>query len=78
MTLGQILRHASSTDVHQGGSAGDGPRACWRARSAREHVMASVTMNAKRTQLGWGFWLQWMPANTVDIGLAVVGIDRVA
>lgn len=27
--------------------------------------MATATMNGKRTQVGWGFWLQWVVATSV-------------
>ena len=40
--------------------------------------MATAAVDTKRTRLGWGFWLQWVVANTVGIGLAVKGIDGVA
>jgi hypothetical protein len=40
--------------------------------------MATAAVDTKRTRLGWGFWLQWVVANTVGIGLAVTGIDGVA
>jgi hypothetical protein len=37
-----------------------------------------TTKFGSRAQVGWGFWLQWVVANTVGIGLAVKGIDGVA
>jgi hypothetical protein len=38
-----------------------------------------VTMQiGSHARVGWGLWLRWVGANTVAIGLAVVGIDGVA
>jgi hypothetical protein len=31
----------------------------------RATVMATATMNRKQTQVGWGFWLQWVVATSV-------------